>query len=446
MAVYLSQSAENSSPAGPRRTSLGVIFLTLYIDLVGFSIFFPLFPSMLDHYLGREGHGGLLGWLLGQVEALTRFSNLESHYTEVLFAGFLGSIYSLLQFVFAPFWGARSDRLGRRRVLLLTVAGTAVSYLVWMFSGSFILFIVSRLIGGIMSGNLSVATAAVADVTSREDRAKGMGLIGAAFGLGFITGPAIGGFAAGWDLLEMAPDLAAIGVNPFTVPAAVAFVLCVANLVWIHARFGETHSAAAVEHPVARERNPFALFRVESAAIRRANTVYFFYVLCFSGMELTLSFLAVERLGYTARQLPLIFVFVGVVSILTQGLVVRRLVPAIGEKATTLLGILIVATGFVGLAYSGSASGIYGSLAAVAVGSGLSNAALSALVSLYADPEAQGKMLGVFRSLGSLARAIGPVLAGATFWWFGSAAAYTVIGVVLLLPFIIATTLPRPGK
>jgi MFS family permease len=423
-----------------------VIFLTLYIDLIGCSIFFPLFPSMLDYYLGREGTGGLLGWLLGQVEALTRFSNLESHYTEVLFAGFLGSIYSLLQFVFAPFWGARSDRLGRRNVLLLTVAGTAVSYLVWVFSGSFLLFIVSRLLGGIMSGNLSVATAAVADVTSRENRAKGMGLIGAAFGLGFITGPAIGGFTARWNLLDSEPGLVAFGVNPFSVPAAVALGLCLVNLFWIRARFMETRTAGPSAAPVVRERNPFALFRVESVAIRRVNIVYFLYALCFSGMELTLSFLAVERLNYTVRELPLVFVFIGVVSILTQGLIVRRLVPAIGEKPTALIGIFLVAVGFVGLAYAGGTRGMYLSMAAVASGSGLSNAALSAIISLYAGQEVEGKMLGIFRSLGSLARTVGPVIAGMAYWWFGSAATYVAVGVVLLLPFMIATTLPRPTK
>ncbi|HUG10499.1 MAG TPA: MFS transporter [Opitutaceae bacterium] len=442
----MSETAGNPNDTGPRRTSLGVIFLTLYIDLVGFSIFFPLFPSMLDYYLGREGSGGLLGWLLMQVEALTRFSNIESHYTEVLFAGFLGSIYSLLQFVFAPFWGARSDRLGRRNVLLLTVAGTAGSYLVWMFSGSFLLFIVSRLIGGLMSGNLSVATAAVADVTSRENRAKGMGLIGAAFGLGFITGPAIGGFAAGWNILDTFPELAAIGANPFTVPAAVAFVLCAVNFFWIRARFVETRVAGTSGAPVVRERNPLALFRVDSAEIRRVNIVYFLYALCFSGMELTLAFLAVERLDYTVRQLPLVFVFIGVVSILTQGLVVRRLVPSIGEKLTALIGIFLVAVGFVGLAYASGTSGMYWSMAAVAMGSGLSNAALSAIISLYAGQEVQGKMLGIFRSLGSLARTIGPVLAGMTYWWFGSAATYGAVGIVLIVPFMIATTLPPPGK
>lgn len=441
----MSNTAEPSTSEQPRKTSLGVIFLTLYIDLVGFSIFFPLFPSMLEHYLGREGHGGLLGWLLAGVESLTRFSSLDSHYTEVLFAGFLGSIYSLLQFLFAPVWGARSDRLGRRNVLLLTVAGTAFSYLVWMLSSSFLLFIVSRLIGGIMSGNLSVATAAVADVTSRENRAKGMGLIGAAFGLGFITGPAIGGVSAGLNLLDFAPGLAAIGVNPFTVPAAIAFLLCIVNLLWIRARFAETRTARSAA-PAVRERNPIALFRVESPAIRRANIVYFLYALCFSGMELTLSFLAVERLGYTERQLPLIFVFIGVVSILTQGLVVRRMVPATGEKPTMLIGVLFVAAGFVGLAFAVGTKGMYASMAAVAFGSGLSNAALSAMISLYAGVEEQGRMLGIFRSLGSLARAIGPVLAGATYWWFGSRATYAAVALLLLLPFLIGTSLPRPKR
>jgi MFS family permease len=234
-------------------------------------------------------------------------------------------------------------------------------------------------------------------------------------------------------------------VNPFTVPAAIAFLLCLGNLIWIHARFGETRKPGA-SAPAVRERNPLALFRVESAAVRRANLVYFLYALCFSGMELTLSFLAVERLGYTERQLPLVFVFIGTVSILTQGLVVRRLVPKIGEKPTATIGIFFISVGFVGLAYATGAGQMYASMAAVALGSGLSNASLSALISLYSGPEVQGKMLGIFRSLGSLARAIGPVFAGAAYWWFGSRATYAVVGLVLLLPLMVATTLPRPEK
>src|SRR5690606_6383522 len=119
------------------------------------------------------------------------------------------------QFVFAPFWGATSDRIGRRRALVLTVAGTAFSYLLWVVSGSFWLFVAARMLGGVFGGNISVATAAVADVTTREERAKAMGLVGAAFGLGLVTGPAIGAATAQFNLLVSAPDAARWGINPF---------------------------------------------------------------------------------------------------------------------------------------------------------------------------------------------------------------------------------------
>ena len=171
----------------PRRLSLGVIFLTLYIDLIGFSIIFPLGPDLMEYYLKLEGRTGALGWLLAQTDALARAFQIDN-YAPVLFGGVLSSFFSILQFIFAPFWGAVSDRRGRRGVLLMTVTGTALSYLMWVCSGSFWLFLLSRIVSGAFSGNLSVATAAVADVTSREDRSKAMGLVGAAFGLGLVTG------------------------------------------------------------------------------------------------------------------------------------------------------------------------------------------------------------------------------------------------------------------
>jgi len=151
--------------ASRRPLSLGVIFLTLYIDLIGFSISFPLIPRLISYYLEKDGQAGFLGWLLRQIEALAPRSGGNPLLVAALLGGVLSAGYSLLQFLFAPFWGERSDRLGRRPVLLLTVAGNTLSYLLWSFSGSFWLFLLSRLLGGAMSGNLSVATAAVDDVT-----------------------------------------------------------------------------------------------------------------------------------------------------------------------------------------------------------------------------------------------------------------------------------------
>jgi MFS family permease len=189
-------------PASKKR-ALGIVWLTVFIDLVGFSIIFPIFPAMLEWYLPREASGSMLHSLIELFENLTRGHNQE-FLVAVLFGGFLGSLYSFLQFFASPFWGRLSDRVGRRRILLLTTTGTALSYLLWIYSGSFWVLVVSRLLGGIMSGNLAVATAAVADITDSRNRSRGMALIGVAFGLGFILGPALGGLGTFVDL----------GVNP----------------------------------------------------------------------------------------------------------------------------------------------------------------------------------------------------------------------------------------
>ena len=226
-------SVPSSSP--PRRLSLGVIFLTLYIDLIGFSIIFPLGPDLLEYYLKIDGQSGLLGWLLGQTDAFAAWVGMDRNFAAVLFGGVISSFFSILQFIFAPFWGALSDRRGRRGVLLFTVAGTALGYLVWICSGSFWLFLLSRIVSGGFSGNLSVATAAVADVTTREERSRAMGMVGAAFGLGLVTGPTLGALTIRFNLLEWHPELARFGINPFSVPALIAFLLCLVNLIWIYA-------------------------------------------------------------------------------------------------------------------------------------------------------------------------------------------------------------------
>jgi MFS family permease len=439
-----SAGAPPPSPA-PKPLSLGVIFLTLYIDLIGFSISFPLIPRLLTYYLDKEEHGGMLGWLLGRIEALAPPSAHHPLLVAAMVGGVLGSAYSLLQFLFAPLWGAWSDRAGRRPVLLLTVAGTAVSYVLWAFSGSFWLFMVSRLVGGAMSGNLSVATAAVADVTTRENRSKGMGLIGVAFGLGFITGPAIGGLIGA---VEPGPQAARLGLNPFSAVAFVATACSLLNLVWISLRFRETLAPEHRSEPEAeRTLHPFrVLLSIRDAAVRRANRVYFLLALVFAGYEMTVSFLATQRLRYTEHQLTYIFVFAGVMSILTQGLLVRRLLPRLGEKAGAIGGLALIAAGLAWLALAGRTAPFYAALALVSVGSGFTNVAFSSLISLYSPPDQQGRVLGVFRSLGSLARAVGPVVAGIVFWWCDSRFTYMLGAVLLLLPIVLAFRLPRPAR
>jgi MFS family permease len=436
-------------PSESKPLSLGVIFLTLCIDLVGFSIIFPLFPAMLEYYLGREGHAGLLGWMLDRVEAFAAFAGADPRFTPVLFGGLLGSLYSLLQFLTAPAWGHLSDRIGRRRVLLLTVAGTAFSYLLWIFAGSFWLLIVARVIGGAMSGNLSVATAAVADVTSRENRAKGMGLVGAAFGLGFIIGPGLGGLASVHDFLAGHPQLAAYGVNPFSTAALIALVCSLLNLAWISARFRETLTAGARAEAVAtpRVRHPLkALFAITDVRVRLANLLYYVFALAFSAVEFSLTFVAAERFAYTPRQMIAIFIFLGIASIVTQGVLVRRLVPVLGERRVLLAGLVFMMASLFLLGFATTQAVFYVGLACLSLGSGFTNATISALISLYSGASEQGQVLGVFRSLGSLARAVGPVGGGLFYWWLGSQLLYALGGGMLLAPIILGLRLPPPEK
>ncbi len=443
----MSQPAHTSAAPRPRKLSLGVIFLTLYIDLVGFSIGFPLGPDLLAHYLKLEGSSGVLGWVVGQTNALAAAFGIES-YAPVLFGGVLASVFSILQFVFAPFWGAVSDRRGRRGVLRLTVAGTAIGYLIWFLSGSFWLFLLSRVVSGAFSGNLSVATAAVADVTTREERSKAMGLVGAAFGLGLVTGPTIGALTVQINLAEMFPALAAWGVNPFSTPALIALVLCLVNLAWISARFNETltpEMRAGAREP--RLRNPIsAILGLENPAVRRTNLVAFVFSVAFVGMEAALTFLAQQRFGYTARENGFLLGFLGLCAIVTQGYIVRRLLKTTHEIRVLVIGLGVSVIGFLAIGGASQPWMLYVGLALLALGSGFVNPSTTGLISLYAAQDEQGRVLGIFRSLSALARAFTPLLAGIVFWRYGSASVFVGAAVLAALALVMSLKLPKPAK
>ncbi len=447
----MSAATEATAPAPGKPRILGVIFLTLFLDLVGFSIIFPLFPAMLDYYLpSGAGDGSLLGQLVGQLAVWAEQSGAEDPrlMTAVLFGGILGSLYSILQFVFAPLWGALSDRVGRRPVLLLTISGLALSYLLWFFAASFWLLILSRLIGGIMGGNLSVATAAVADSTTREKRSSGLAILGVAFGLGFIIGPAIGGLSALIDLTAHFPTLARYGVNPFSTPALISFLLALINLVWVYRCFGETLSAGNRETARAKKPN-FAVFKIFHSGgpqVRRTNLLYLIFMMAFSGMEFTLTFLAVERFAWSPAQNGGMFVFIGFVLILVQGGIVRRLAKPVGEKRLALVGLASGLGAFVALAFATEIGLFFVALALLGLSIGLVSPTLSALVSLYSGEAEQGAHLGIYRSAGSLARAIGPLVAAFVYFAYGSQSAYLLGAVVVIVPLILALKLPQPRK
>ena len=434
---------DSSSSDAPRRTSLGVIFLTLFLDLVGFSIIFPLFPAILDHYSDDRA----LMWLVETLRSLFEIEDASDPRVQALFGGVLGSLYSLLQFFASPFWGRMSDRIGRKPVLSFTVAGIGVSYLLWAFSGSFSLLILSRLLAGAMSGNIATATAAVSDVTSRADRAKGMGIVGAAFGLGFVLGPAIGGTLSLIDLTEIAPGLVAYGVHPFTACALGAGALSIINLVWIRRRFTETLPPERRNAHQVRSLLPkIGLGGRFGPGVARSNLGNFFLLLSFSGMEFTLSFLARDRFHWTPWGITGMFVHIGLVLAIVQGGIVRRVAPRLGEKRMALVGLALVSAGLAGIAADWGTASFWVSLTALAAGSGFAFPSFSSLVSLHSAEEVQGEALGLFRALGALARAIGPFAAAILYWQFGMATPYWSGALFLILPFLIVLTIPTPDR
>lgn len=427
------------------KSTFGVVFMTIFLDMVGFSVIFPLFPSMLDYYLTRETvmGGGVVTSFVDFIKGFS-FAGFEGNsfrFETVIFGGVLGSLYAILQFFFAPVWGRLSDRIGRRPVLIYTLGGTCLGYGLWIFAGDFWILVISRILGGISSGNLSVATAAIADVTSRETRSKGMALVGIAFGLGFILGPALGGLATEWNWTKDSKSL--FGLTPFSLAALISLFLAIFNWVWILFRFRETlpsKKRTVEDHP---KPAIFQLTRISNSAVRNTCLAYLCYMLSFSGMEFTLTFLAVERFDYKPMDLAKMFLLIGGTLILAQGFFVRRFVGVIGEKKMALLGILIGSAAFVLISQSFGEYEFFFALFLMAAGVALISPTLTALTSLHSGEKEQGFHLGIFRSSGSMARACGPVLAGFAYFTCGSEAAYKIGAALLLVPFVILFKIPE---
>lgn len=430
-------SSENPGSLEPfAKKTIKLVFLTLFLDLVGFSIIFPMFPALAKHYLVTDADNYFLNLIFGSINQLTSMGGSEMS-AVVLFGGALGALYSVLQFFAAPLWGGLSDRYGRKPILLLSIFGLFLSYVLWFFSGSFTLLILARFIGGIMGGNLSVATAAVADVTDKSTRSKGMAFVGIAFALGFIFGPAIGGLLTLVNPMDHFPSLVSWGVNPFSYAAGFAAILSLINLISIFRNFEETLPQGSVETSE-RSSNIFKLFKpLGIKEVNFTNYAYFLFIASFSGMEFTLTFLAVERLNYSSMDNAYMFIFIGFIIAMVQGGFVRRRASEIGEKKVAVMGLVSVVPGLLIIAYTASTLGLYAGLFFLSVGSAMAIPTLTSLVSLFTPEAEQGQSLGIFRSLGSLGRVIGPILASLIYWKYGSHVPYLAGAVFIIIPVLI---------
>jgi multidrug resistance protein len=340
-----------------KRSPLLVIFITVFIDLVGFGIVIPVLP----YY--AEG---------------TKFGATPMQ------VGFLFASYSVMQLVFSPVLGRLSDKYGRRPILLLSLLGTAVGFLVLGFATTLWMLFVGRIIDGISGGNISTAQAYIADVTTKENRAKGMGLIGAAFGLGFVFGPAIGGILSRW------------GTN---VPFLFAGGLALANAMLLYFTLPET---VTPDHPARVSAASGRGWRQLLVALREPRlayilAIYFLGIVAFSIMTATFSLFMMFRLGYDAFHNGWVFAFVGIISAAIQGGLIGKLVKRFGEPLLIIVGALLFSASLFAIPFVTVASGVAALLAlgaVTAIGQALSAPSLSSLASKTASAAEQRARLG----------------------------------------------------
>ena len=431
----------------PQRRILGLIFLTVFMDIIGFSIIIPLFPHLLNHYITTEGaQGTLIGMLSSAAEWLGGTTTFQK---TVLFGGLLSTLYSLLQFIFSPIWGSLSDRYGRRQILTITLAGNALSYIIWIFAGQFWVVVLTRLLSGMMAGNIAVASAAAADVTDEKERTKGMAVVGVAIGMGFLVGPVIGGLST---ILKPIYE-----ANPFSTPALIAACMAGLNFILVQIYFPETLAEKNRAQRDSKRPSVFDLANVESRAVRRTSLANLIYQVAFTGMENTVVFLTFFLFAYSAHDNVYLFLFNGTCLIVAQGFA-RLLVKKIGQRGVVMSGMILAIIAFTLVALiptptselpivGWGKSVFYVGMGLLSFATGLILPSVSALVSLYSSPSDQGRNLGILRSAGSLARVIGPLSAAFLYFKTGSHQWVYFGAALLMLPALwVVRGLPDPHK
>jgi DHA1 family tetracycline resistance protein-like MFS transporter len=365
-----------SPPPGGRRGALAAVFLAILLDLIGFGMILPLIPFYAERFQASP-----------------------------LAIGLVFASYSLAQLLVAPPLGRLSDRYGRRPLMLLSIAGSVAANLMFAWATSLVMLLAARTLAGAAAGNYGIAQAYVADVTPPEGRSRAMGLVGAAFGLGFIVGPALGGLLSRISLQA--------------VPLAAA-ALSLANLAiaWV---------ALRESLPPAERRPPGAAALFDwrdlreiwaNLPLRRLMLLFFLVMFCFSIMEATLALYCKASFGWGDRETSWLFTYVGLLLVLVQGGLLGPLARRFGDRRLVLAGIALMAAGLVLLPAVAKLPWLLGSMLLLALGSGVHNPSLLALLSHLAGRRAQGETIGVSRSFGALARATGPI---AGTWLFGAA-------------------------
>jgi MFS transporter, DHA1 family, tetracycline resistance protein len=386
---------------------MAILLLIVFIDLVGFGIVIPLLP----YYA-------------------LKFSASPLEVTTMM------ACYSFAQFFASPIWGRLSDRLGRKPILLVSLTCSVLSYLWLGFADALWMLFAARLLAGAGAGNISAAQAYITDVTDEKNRAKGMGMIGASFGLGFTLGPAIGGLLAGSDASSATLSRPAFAA---ALLSAIALVLAVTIL---------KESLSPEHRRAARGPRRWALAQEAFArpSLRHIIVLFFLTTTAFAGMESTFALWANSGFGWGPQQVGFLFFYIGIVLVLVQGGLVGRLSRSLGEARMALAGSVLLVLGLAGLPFSTDLPRLLVDMALLSIGFGILSPALTSLVSRAAGSTERGGILGVNQSGQSLARILGPLIGGFVYGAAGRDAPYYVGAAIMVAVVLMAAALPRGEK
>jgi multidrug resistance protein len=356
------------------RSPIFVLFVTIFIDLLGFGLIIPILP----------------------IFAL----ELQASSLQI---GLIAGLYSLMNFVFAPFWGTLSDKIGRRPVMLISIFITMLAYVFFAFTNSLWFLVISRIFAGIGSANISAAQAYISDITEPKDRAKNMGLIGAAFGLGFIFGPPAGGFLKS---LSGSGSVALVGYF--------AASLCAINWVLAYAYLPESLKEKQHDKPFRFKPIGDLFLELKKPVIRELFSVNFLFITSFAMMQITLAILWIEHYLLNEKQVGFVFMFMGLTSAIVQGGLVGILNKKFGEKQLLTMGTISMAIGLISIPFVPVSYFLLQlvSIVFISFANGCITPAISSLISQAAGKHEQGQVLGMNQSFGSLARVIGPIIGG----------------------------------
>ena len=386
---------------------MAILLLIVFIDLVGFGIVIPLLP----YYA-------------------LKFSASPLEVTTMM------ACYSFAQFFASPIWGRLSDRLGRKPILLVSLGCSVLSYLWLGFADALWMLFAARLLAGAGAGNISAAQAYITDVTDEKNRAKGMGMIGASFGLGFTLGPAIGGLLGGSDAAS-----ATLSYPAFAAALLSAIALVLAILILKESLAPENRVGATRPGRIALAQEAFA-----RPQLRHLIILFFLTTTAFAAMESTFALWANAGFGWGPQQVGFLFFYVGIVLVLVQGGLVRVLSRSLGESRMALSGSVLLVLGLVGLPFSTDLPRLLIDMALLSAGFGILNPAVTSLVSRAAGSDERGGILGVNQSGQSLARILGPLIGGFFFGAAGRDAPYYVGAVIMVAVVVMTATLPRGEK